>query len=243
MDNPSSFMIGAAKRLLMINWDGISSVATVEKVLAELPTNELRLNDAKADSKGRLYVGTMMAEGVGDCYGDKRICKLYKYSTKEGLVEIKSEVGLSNGIALNEASNKFYFVDSFDLNVKEFDFDVTEGTISNEKVLTDLTAYGEIDRIVPGALSITAEGMILVNIFGGSKIFGLSPNGKIELEITLPVAQVTSMTLGGENMETMFVTSAATDLWLGPQSGPSGYLFKVTGFKGITGPVQQKFIK
>lgn len=242
LDNATCFVIGAAKRLLLINWDGISAIATIEKVLAVLPVEGLRLNDAKADSKGHLYVGTMMAEEVGDVYGDKRICKLYKYSTKKGLVEIKSDVGLSNGIALNEAANKFYFVDSFDLNVKEYDFDATNGTISNEAILTDLTSFGELDRVVPGGLSITAQGMILVNIFGGSRIFGLAPNGKIEMEIPLPVAQVTSMTLGGENLDTMFVTSAATEIWLGPQIGPSGYLFKVTGFKGVTGPVQQMFV-
>lgn len=242
LNNATSFVIGAAKRLLLINWDGISSIATIDKVLAVLPVEGLRLNDAKADSKGHLYVGTMMAEEVGDVYGDKRICKLYKYSTKGGLVEIQSDVGLSNGIALNEAANKFYFVDSFDLNVKEYDFDATNGTINNETLLSDLTSYGELDRVVPGGLSITAQGMILVNIFGGGRIFGLAPNGSIELEIPLPVAQVTSMTLGGENLDTMFVTSAATEIWLGPQTGPSGYLFKVTGFKGITGPVQQMFV-
>ena len=50
--------------------------------------------------------------------------------TVQGLGELKKNVGLSNGMAWNDKTNKFYFCDSYDLNVKEYDFDMKTGTFS-----------------------------------------------------------------------------------------------------------------
>lgn len=52
--------------------------------------------------------------------------------------------------------------------------------------------------------------------------------GKVISEIQLPVKQVTSMVFAGENLDTLYVTTAATNRD-GEQPPLSGQLFKITG--------------
>lgn len=47
----------------------------------------------------------------------------------EGLVVLKDNLGMGNGFAWNSMWNKMYFVDSYDTNIYEFDFDVKTGNI------------------------------------------------------------------------------------------------------------------
>lgn len=238
----NQFIIGAGKRLLLITWDGTTTMAQITRILTELPMDGVRFNDAKTDSRGRLYLGTMITEETGNVFDfTKRVGSLYRYTMTEGLTEIKTKVGLSNGIAFNDKTNTMYFVDSYDLNIKQFGYDVKTGTISGEKILTDLTNFGTTKTNVPDGLTIDHEGNIYVAMFGGSRILKVNTTtGKVMTEITMPVPQVTSMAFGGKNYDTMFVTTAGMDI-VTPQTYPAGYLFKVTGF-GTRGTEMTKFL-
>lgn len=75
----------------------------------------------------------MISEEQGDVFNlQKRIGSLYRYTMGEGLVQIKDNVGLCNGIGWNNAYNKMFFIDSFDTKIYEFDFDVKTGGISKK---------------------------------------------------------------------------------------------------------------
>jgi gluconolactonase len=237
----NQYIIGAGKRLLLITWDGTTTMAQITRILAELPTDGVRFNDAKTDSRGRLYLGTMITEETGNVFDfGKRVGSLYRYTMAEGLTEIKTKVGLSNGIAFNDKTNTMYFVDSYDLNIKQFGYDVKTGAISGEKILTDLTSFGTTKTNVPDGLTIDTEGNVYVAMFGGSRILKVNTTtGKVMTEIPMPVSQVTSMCFGGKNLDTMFVTTAGMEI-TNTQTYPAGYLFKVTGF-GSRGTEMTKF--
>jgi len=238
----NQFIVGAGKRLLLINWDGVHTMAQIIRILTELPFDGVRFNDAKTDTQGRLYLGTMISEETGNVFDfTKRVGSLYRFTMEEGLVELKTKVGLSNGLAFNDKTSTFYYVDSYDLNVKQYHYDVKTGAITNEKILTDITTYGTTKTNVPDGLTIDYEGNLYVAMFGGSKILKINTTtGKVVDTITLPVPQVTSMTFGGKSMDTMFVTTAGLDV-TGTQTYPAGYLFKVTGF-GTRGTETTKFM-
>lgn len=55
--------------------------------------------------------------------------------------------------------------------------------------------------------------------------------GKSDLQIKLPVEQITSVAFGGPNLDTLYVTTAA----VGGKPDPAGTTYKVTGLcvKGI----------
>ena len=115
--------------------------------------------------------------------------------------------------------------------------------LGGEKILCDLTKYGQAKRVFPDGLTIDHQGYLYCAMFGGSKIFKINTvGGKIEGEIHFPVSQITSMTFGGKQLDTMFVTTAGQDMFLGAQTTPSGYLYKVTNFGGVKGTQQYQFM-
>lgn len=166
----NEFIVGAFNRLLLIYWDGMHTMAKVIRVLAEL-TGDVRFNDAKTDSFGRLYVGTMISGENGTVFDlTRRIGSLYRFTIEEGLVQLRDNVGLSNGIVIDEIRNTMYYIDSYDLNVKSFMWDAKTGNISGEKIFIDLTPYGTVRANVPDGMTIDHEGNLYVAMFGGSKI-------------------------------------------------------------------------
>jgi len=238
----NQFIVGAGKRLLLITWDGVHTMAQIIRILTELPMDGLRFNDAKTDSRGRLYLGTMICEETGTVFDmKKRLGSLYRYTMTEGLTELKTKVGLSNGIAFNDKMNTMYYVDSYDLNIKQYGWDVKTGMITGEKILCDITNYGTMKTIVPDGLTIDSEGNLYCAMFGGSRILKINTTtGKVMTEITMPVPQITSMTFGGKMLDMMYVTTAGMDV-VGTQTYPAGYLYKVTGL-GCTGTKMTKFL-
>lgn len=242
----NQFVIGAGKRLLLITWDGVHTMAQIVRILTELPFDGVRFNDAITDTHGRLYLGTMMSEDFWNHTGTvfdfkKRVGSLYRYTIDDGLVELKSKVGLSNGMAFNYTTNTFYYIDSYDLHVKQYMFDIKTGSITGEKVFSDLTSYGTPKTNYADGMTIDTEGHLYVAMFGGSRILKIhGTTGKVMTEITVPVPQVTSMTFAGKNLDTMFVTTAALD-FVGTQTYPAGYLFKVTNL-GVRGTESSRFL-
>lgn len=129
-DTVDQFIIGTGKSITLISWDGKSKKAkklkTVGAVEKDLPDN--RFNDAKCDPRNRFFGGTMRLEAKGDIF-EKRLGTFYRYTKSTGFVEIKQKVGISNGLTWNENTNKFYYIDSVDLDVKEYDYNPDTGDI------------------------------------------------------------------------------------------------------------------
>lgn len=70
----------------------------------------------------------MRLEECGDIF-DARLGALYKF-TKDGVFhKLKSNIGISNGLAWNEKTNKFYYIDSCALDVKEHSYNPVTGEI------------------------------------------------------------------------------------------------------------------
>lgn len=100
-----------------------------------------------------------------------RLGTFYRYTKAEGFVVLKQKIGVSNGLVWNEKNNKFYYIDSCDLDVKEYDYDPKTGNISNERVVIDFTINGERPPFVPDGMTIDSEGNLYVATFGGSTVY------------------------------------------------------------------------
>ncbi|XP_019534284.2 regucalcin [Aedes albopictus] len=237
-DSKTEFIIGTDKKITLIEWDGISEQAkflkTIGEVEFDLPDN--RFNDAKTDSKGRFYAGTMRLEAKGDIF-EARLGTFYRYDAKQNkFIVLKENIGVSNGLCWNESGNLLYYIDSCDLDVKEFHVD-ENGDISNERKVVDFTVNEDRPPFVPDGMTIDTKGFLYVATFGGSSVYKINPkNGKIELEIKLPCEQVTSAAFGGPNLDILFVTTAAKE-FKSPQPPPAGALFKVTGLNAKGTPM------
>ncbi|XP_052895048.1 regucalcin-like [Anopheles moucheti] len=234
-DSRDCFVIGDTIRLLVIRWDGVATKATIVRELASLGAEhaENRFNDGKVDPWGRLYVGSMLTETAGNPF-ERATGSLWRYCDRTGqLVEQDRNMYISNGLAWNRHTNKFYFVDSGANHIKEYDIDL-EGNLANPKVWFDFKPDGKDPGYFCDGMTIDSEGNLFVACFNGFKVVKISPDKKILQEMKIPAKQVTSVAFGGPKLDELYVTTAAKNI-TGPQKDPAGATFRVTGLgaKGL----------
>lgn len=243
----NEFAVGLDRRVGIVHWDGVSSKANLIRIAfeVEVESKNTRFNDSKADPFGRFYGGTMRVEAAGDLF-DVAAGTFYKYVKGEGVHELIHDIYVSNGMAWNLTENKFYYIDSCKFDIKEYDYDPSNGNISNERVLIDFTVNGKSPGFIPDGMTIDTAGNLYVAAFGGAKVIKVDPKkGKVVLEIPIPSKQVTSVAFGGPNLDILYVTSASAPITAesigvlpnDKQYEHAGKLFKITGLgaKGYPG--------
>ncbi len=88
----------------------------------------------------------------------------------------------------------------------------------------------------PDGGTIDEEGYLWVALWDGWKVARLSPDGKIDREIMLPVQKPTSCMFGGPDLDKLYVTSAIWDLTdIEREAQPqAGGVFEIeTGVRGL----------
>jgi sugar lactone lactonase YvrE len=91
--------------------------------------------------------------------------------------------------------------------------------------------------VVPDGLTIDEEGGIWVALWNGGAVHRYAPDGSLLAAVQLPVQRPTSCAFGGPGRDTLFVTSARTDLdddALARQPH-AGKVFAIDGL-GVRGP-------
>lgn len=193
------------------------------KLEPEIPAN--RSNDGKCDAAGRLWIGTMNKEAKG------AVGALYCFDGEEVKKMIPNRK-VSNGICWSNDSRAMYYIDSFDYNIKRYDFDLGTGTISNEKIVVQMKESG----FTPDGMTIDEEGMLWVAMWGEGTINRYSPlSGELVGKVEVNAPHVSSCAFGGANMTQLLITTATAGLNDNQlkQFPESGALFLVdVGIKG-----------
>ncbi|EDW27442.1 GL20270 [Drosophila persimilis] len=224
--------VGCARRVVIVNlgWSLAVAQSGAHPVEVQPEMDKNRLNDAKADPRGRFFGGTMRY--IGDEF-EFRHGELYKWEAGGQVSIVKGDVGISNGLAWDEKAKKFYYIDTTDYEVKSYDYDFETGVSSNPKVIFNLRKTSPKDHLLPDGLTIDTEGNLYVATFNGATIFKVNPNtGKVLLEIKFPTKQITSAAFGGPNLDILYVTTAAKF----DQPAPAGTTYKVTGLNATGYP-------
>ena len=167
-----------------------------------------RMNDAKVDHLGRIWAGTMdddEKESTGSLY---RLDGTWKVSKHD------SGYRVTNGPALDPDRGRFYHSDTARGIVYCFDM-TAAGEIANKRLFVRFTP----DQGYPDGMTVDAEGGLWIAHWGGGRVTRFSTEGQPERHVELPVSQVTSCTFGGEQLDRLFVTSAARGREHEPQAG------------------------
>ena len=164
---------------------------------ADKPSN--RFNDGKCDPAGRFWAGTMpydLIEGGGALYA----------LDGDGTVSKKMDgVTISNGLAWSTDQRTMYYIDTIPRRVYAFDFDVDTGQISNRRVAIQIGA----EHGYPDGMTIDTDDKLWIAHFGGGCVRRWDPQTAEILEsISVPTPQVTSCTFGGDDLDTLYITSA-----------------------------------
>src|SRR5690606_19311707 len=165
-----------------------------------LPDN--RFNDGKCDSRGRFWAGSLHEEGGNEA-------ALYMLDGSGSIAKKIDQVSCSNGLAWSLDDRTFYYIDTPTRQVVAYDFEIATGELSNRRVVINVDPSDGL----PDGMTIDAEGMLWVALWGGWKVIRWNPHTKEKLlEIKLPVSQVTSCTFGGKNLKDLYITSAKIGL-------------------------------
>lgn len=163
----------------------------------------MRCNDGKCDTSGRLWFGTMDINTITGAGA------LYVFDQQQGLQKKLGKLDISNGMAWSLNNERFYHIDSTSRNVKSYFFDPIRGDIKFEKIIVEIPE----NQGLPDGMTIDHEGKLWIAQWGGFGIGRWDPeNGQLLSRIDLPVPNVTSCAFGGEDLEYLFITTASQSL-------------------------------
>ncbi|MGE4339819.1 MAG: SMP-30/gluconolactonase/LRE family protein [Pigmentiphaga sp.] len=160
-----------------------------------------RINDGAVDDRGRFWFGTFSPKfepGGG---------ALYCLDTNLTLRRMDSGFSMSNGIAWSPCGASMYFTDSHPGRIWRYRFDAINGTLGSRELFIDYTAR----EGRPDGCCVDTHGYLWVAEVDAGRIACYaqegSPDRPPECTITLPLSKPTSVTFGGERLETLFITT------------------------------------
>ena len=165
------------------------------EVEPELPNN--RLNDGVVDPEGRLWFGTM------DNGEREKTGAFYCYAVGKLRRTNVTDISITNGPCVSPDGKTLYWVDTLG------------GTISASEILGD----GELGpaRLVvkidpkeghPDGPTIDAEGCVWISLYAGWEARRYSPMGELVKTVRFPVANITKIAFGGDDLRTAYATTA-----------------------------------
>ena len=168
-----------------------------EKLAAVEPDRpQNRLNDGFVAPDGSLWFGSMDDS-------EKTVSgALYRYHRGE-ITRHDDGYRVTNGPAMSPDGRTLYHNDTTERRIYAFDHD--DGRLSNKRLFAE-TVDGSAD-----GPSVDSAGVVHVGLFNGSGVARFSPEGERIGTIRFPVVTVTKAAFGGEDLRTLYCTTA----WLG----------------------------
>jgi xylono-1,5-lactonase len=180
-----------------------------------------RMNDAMVDHLGRIWAGTM------DCDAKLETGSLYCLEAHLGLTRHDDGYIVTNGPALAPGHDFLYHNDTARGVVYRF-------ALTSGGELRDKTQFLKFppDWGLPDGMTVDAAGGLWIAHWGGGRVSRITPDGRLDRVIHLPVSQVTNCVFAGDGLDRLFVTSAALGR---PEEPLAGALFEVDagGARGL----------
>lgn len=176
-----------------------------EEIIAPIDdeNGKLRCNDGKCSPNGKLWVGTVshdFEKGVGSAYcvhPDGNVSKKFKGLTA------------SNGLVWSKDKQFMYHNDVPSGYVKRYRYDVkTEDVIHNGAAVMIPKETG-----IPEGITIDKNDNLWIPQKGGFGVYCYNPyTGQLIARVSVPAPNATSCAFGGENLDTLFITTSRHDL-------------------------------
>lgn len=214
--------------------DPASGVA--EPLLAPEPDRpQNRPNDATVDAAGRLWLGTMKTDPPAEPTG-----AFYRIDPGGGCRRVLDGFWTTNGLAFAPDQRTLYLSDSHPSvrTIWAFDHDPDSGRIGGRRVFFDTrTVAGR-----PDGATVDAEGFYWMAGVGGWQVVRLTPDGRIDRIVALPVERPSRPAFGGPGLDVLYVTSIGTGLTPGsePRQPWAGGVLAVHGL-GVRGLPMPRF--
>ncbi|MEZ5041978.1 MAG: SMP-30/gluconolactonase/LRE family protein [Saprospiraceae bacterium] len=161
----------------------------------------VRFNDGAVDPAGRFFAGTM-AWDEEQCLG-----KLFRLDPDLSWEAVEDHLHIPNGMGWSKDLSTYFMIDTMQQAVFAYDYDVSTGAIANRRKFIEFPK-GEF----PDGMCMDSEDGFWIALWGLKKVVHFDHSGKRVAEIIVPALHPTSCCFGGEQMQTLFITSSQRDL-------------------------------
>ena len=192
---------------------------------------DMRFNDGRCDRQGRFWAGTMgidmtLAASVGS---------LYRFDDRRGLARTFGGFVVPNGLAFSPDGRTMYLSDSHPSVqlIWQFDYDVDSATPANRRLYVDMnTLPGR-----PDGAAIDEDGCYWTCANDAGLVHRLTPGGKLDRSLPVPVKKPSMCAFGGDDLDTLFVTSIRPgEVDLADQPLAGGVFALRPGVRGVEEP-------
>lgn len=180
----------------------------------------MRLNDAKMDSYGTIWAGSMNQRDETSADG----C-LLRLRTDGNLTCIDSGYAVPNGPAIRADGRLMLHTDSARRVIYAFDLNVSDGSVSNKR---EWRRFGP-DEGSPDGMCFDRDGCVWVAHWGAGCVCRYGTDGRLLRRVPMPATLVTNVCFCGPGLARLVVTTARRGLDAGQLAREplAGSLFEV----------------
>jgi sugar lactone lactonase YvrE len=170
-------------------------------VQVESPVPGNRLNDGVVDCRGRLWFGTM------DNAEKEKCGAFYCFANGKLAPTAITGVRVTNGPAVSPDGRLLYAVDTLRGAIECADIH-DDGTLGRLRPFVKIAPTEGF----PDGPTVDSEGCVWIGLYGGWEARRYSPGGELLDRVRFPVANITKLALGGDDLRTVYATTARQGL-------------------------------
>jgi len=196
-------IVGLSQEVLL--WDFGGPLRTLAAVEAEYPGT--RLNEGVVAPDGSFWVGTM-ANNIGSDDAPVDITedagRIYRVDSKGEVIQLSDDrFGITNTMVWT-ADGRFVTADTMKNVLYSYRWDRSRQRLHDRRPF-----FEKFERGLPDGSCMDAQGYVWnCRVVGGSCLARVAPDGSLDRVVDLPCSWPTSCAFGGEDLDTLFVTSA-----------------------------------
>lgn len=155
-----------------------------------------RANDGNVDLAGRFWFGTMDDRETGANGA------VYRLDADWTCTRVLDGLGIANTLVCGPGGDVLYVADSPKRTIEALAIDPASGAAG------DLRPFARLDGGHPDGSAVDAEGFLWNAQWGGARLVRYAPDGRVDRIVPLPTNHVSSCAFGGEDLTTLYVTTA-----------------------------------
>lgn len=156
----------------------------------------IRLNDGRTDRAGRFLVGSLV-KGRHEPLG-----ALYQVAGAS-LRVLDRGFCVSNSTCFSPDGRWLYFADSLTHRILRYPYDTATGEVGARETFIDTSVL----KSAPDGATVDADGGLWVALVQTAQVARFFPDGRLDRLIDCPVPFVTCPCFGGEQLDTIYLTS------------------------------------
>lgn len=189
-------LVATEHQLVWLDWES----GTIEPWIDLEPSSSgLRMNDGRTDPAGRFLVGSMWP----DTKAGRRDGRLHQINGDGTHRVLADGLGTPNGAAFDPDRGRMYFTDTPTRMVMVADYDLDTGERRNARPFFDYT----LRPGKPDGGCVDASGCYWSASIYAWSLIRITPDGRLDRRVEVPVEKPTMPAFGGADLTTMFVTS------------------------------------